>query len=34
VKLTFTTDRAPALITQGNAKAIVLPVRNPDKAAT
>ena len=34
VKLTFTTDRAPVLITQGSAKAIVLPVRNPDKAAT
>ena len=34
VKMTFTTDRAPVLITQGNAKAIVLPVRNPDKAAT
>ena len=28
VKLTFTTDRAPVLITQGSAKAIVLPVRN------
>lgn len=34
VKLTFTTDRAPVLITQGSAKAIVLPVRNPDKAVT
>lgn len=34
VRMTFTTDRAPVLITQGNAKAIVLPVRNPDKAAT
>ena len=34
VKLTFTTDRAPVLITQGGAKAILLPVRNPDKAAT
>ena len=34
VKMTFTTDRAPVLITQGSAKAIVLPVRNPDKAAT
>ena len=34
VKLTFTTNRAPVLITQGSAKAIVLPVRNPDKAAT
>ena len=34
VKLTFTTDRAPVLITQGSAKAIVLPVRNPDTAAT
>ena len=34
VKLTFTTDRAPVLITQGSAKAIVLPVRNPDSAAT
>lgn len=28
VKMTFTTDRAPVLITQGSAKAIVLPVRN------
>lgn len=28
VKLTFTTNRAPVLITQGSAKAIVLPVRN------
>ena len=28
VKMTFTTDRAPVLITQGNAKAIVLPVRD------
>lgn len=27
VKLTFTTNRAPVLITQGSAKAIVLPVR-------
>ena len=34
VKLTFTTNRAPVLITQGSAKAIVLSVRNPDKAAT
>lgn len=34
VKLTFTTDRAPVLITQGSAKAIVLPVSNPDTAAT
>lgn len=34
VKMTFTTNRAPVLITQGSAKAIVLPVRNPDKAAT
>lgn len=28
VKMTFTTDRAPVLITQGSAKAIVLPVRD------
>lgn len=34
VKMTFTTNRAPVLITQGSAKAIVLPVRNPDKVAT
>lgn len=27
VKMTFTTNRAPVLITQGSAKAIVLPVR-------
>ena len=28
VRMTFTTDRAPVLITQGSAKAVVLPVRD------